>query len=58
MGILRSLGALGRAVGPIVAASGKRFRLTLSPSGSLPFFPSYLLCSDLAPGGERVTECT
>lgn len=30
MGILRSLGALGRAVGPMVAASGKCYRLALT----------------------------
>lgn len=35
MGILRSLGALGRAVGPIMAASGKCYRLALRTSWQL-----------------------
>lgn len=45
MGILRSLGALGRAVGPVVAASGKCYRLALTICCVLPATSrSCLLC--------------
>lgn len=54
MGILRSLGALGRALGPMVAASGKYCRI--APQACcvpLATTPSCLHCSILAAEGNR-----
>lgn len=54
MGILRSLGALGRAVGPMVAASGKCCRIALKACCDPPAaIPSCLLYSVLAAEGFR-----